>query len=170
MNGVNKVMIMYREGQSIPQISASTGIPRSTLRYHLKKHGVLRDRSTAIKMAGAQGRLGDALRGKTRVFTKEWKDNISKAKTGVGKGLTQKQSGYVAITMGPDKGKLQHRAIMEHHLGRSLETTEQVHHKNSDKSDNRIENLEVLTASRHMSLHAYKRLSGRNRNKRGQFV
>lgn len=38
-------------------------------------------------------------------------------------------------------------------LGRLLEPDEIVHHKNEDPSDNRPENLEVMTQAEHIRLH-----------------
>jgi hypothetical protein len=66
-------------------------------------------------------------------------------------GVYLNQKGYVRIL---GTNRLEHREVMERYLGRPLLPTEQVHHKNGIKHDNRLENLEVLSASTHNKITA----------------
>lgn len=48
---------------------------------------------------------------------------------------------------------LLHRVLMENHLGRVLNSNEIVHHKDHNKKNNSIRNLEILDCSTHSRLH-----------------
>lgn len=48
---------------------------------------------------------------------------------------------------------LEHRVVMENHLCRLLNSDEVVHHKNENKKDNRVTNLQVMSKEEHARLH-----------------
>ena len=81
----------------------------------------------------------------------KWKD---------GKTLTP--DGYIEVHIEPDSffariikhdnRGYEHRLVMAEYLGRLLHPWEHVHHKNGVRGDNRLANLELLTASEHAML------------------
>jgi hypothetical protein len=94
--------------------------------------------STVFKKHGLCGRIGNNWKGGRRLDTQGYvrlrcEDHPRASKHGH----------YVR----------EHILIMEKHIGRYLDyPTEEVHHINGNKQDNRIENLQLLTISEHRSL------------------
>lgn len=74
------------------------------------------------------------------------------------KKITYKKrtDGYIQIT-GNGLNILEHRYVMTQYLGREIHKWEHVHHKNGDRSDNNLDNLELLTIREHGKLHSRER-------------
>ena len=138
---------LYEEAGSVSALARTVGRTTNTVRYHLLRHGI-EVRGRGYKSPKSIRHYGP--------------DNAS------WKGGTYRHSQGYIYEYAPEhpeapKAKgyvLQHRLVMERHLGRTLTKNEVVHHRNEIKDDNRIENLEVTSRSRHMKHH--KSLVGRD--------
>ena len=101
---------------------------------------------------------------KGKTVSEETKIKISEAQKKGGIGHKKKRSdGYISIYF-PDHPKsnndgymMEHDLVMECIIGRHLKDDEVVHHKNHIRSDNRKENLQLLTFKEHASLHMKER-------------
>lgn len=111
--------------------------------------------------------------GESMVFTNGFRSGINRSGSANPRwrgGQTITKDGYVNVwAPGHPYAKdgryvLEHRLVMEEHLGRYLKPDEVIHHRNGVKADNRLENLELKTHSQHMADHGvdggYRRLPG----------
>ena len=112
----------WEKGKTISQISKETKISGTAIYYWIVKNKIKRRKPSAI--------IG-YFTGKNNP---QWKG-----------GRIIDATGYVRIRNPLKKiYEAEHRLIMEKHLGRSLQSYELVHHRNAIKTDNRLENLEII--------------------------
>lgn len=58
------------------------------------------------------------------------------------------------LSDGTKRSVLEHREVMEAHLGRKLESWECVHHRDGNRANNALGNLEVISRGDHAREHA----------------
>lgn len=77
-------------------------------------------------------------------------------------GIKRSPEGYLRYS---ENDKFVHRVTMEQFIKRNLRKDEFINHVNGDKTDNRIQNLVILSNSEHRKIHA----KMQNRNKDGRW-
>ena len=147
---------------TMKMVADALSMNKSTLMYWMQRYGIQRRsiseaRRTAISLGQIKSRKGE----KRSPHSQETKEHMRTAAlkrwSSVRAGVSKKKNGYLVVTCGENKHKPVHVVIMEEHIGRKLLPNECVHHINHDRSDNRIENLRLMTRSEHSKLHSLER-------------
>ena len=134
---VNRIYELFEGGAMISEIVAQVGTNRETVRkYLLKKYTPEQKRAIVRKN----------IRWLKGADSPNWKG---------GRELTK--DGYICLWISRKEKILEHRKIMQDHLGRKLTRSEVVHHINGNNADNRLENLELTTFAKDISRHNRKK-------------
>jgi len=81
-----------------------------------------------------------------------WKGGIHSEPNGYRSIVVSLDSPY--LSMADDRGRIyEHRLVVAQSIGRCLTSTEEVHHLNGDKTDNRLSNLLLLSKAQHNGEH-----------------
>lgn len=155
---------------TIREIAEKYGVSVGWVFNAMKRNGI-KTRARMNEMT--RKRIGDAKRGKKhhgRPLSEETKKKISDAhmglfikKTEFGGHKKLRTDGYIKVycpshqNATKDGYVMEHILVMEKHIGRHLKDGECVHHINHIRSDNRIENLMLMTLSEHTSMHMRER-------------
>lgn len=76
----------------------------------------------------------------------------------VGGRFIDVNSGYVRVNCGDHTYRYEHRVVMERALGRSLTFDETIHHRNGNKTDNTLSNLELISRADHARRYHHRRI------------
>jgi hypothetical protein len=146
------------ERKTLKQVAEIIGCSDKSIERHLKNNGIkLRTRSEAQK--------GHKVSDKVREVARELGKRQVGPNNPMWKGKVNRSNGYIGIRKpdhpfaSKDGYVMQHRLVVEAALGRYLTKDEDVHHINGIKTDNRLENLEVLHKSEHARFHGLQRVN-----------
>lgn len=155
---------MYEQDRlAIRPIAVKLGCGEATVLRYLRLYNIERRAQNQSKGRKLSAEHVEKIRKHAtgRKISEETRQKMSVSHTGKKRGVLKRvfQRGYVMIwAPGHPYAKgsgyvREHRLVMERMLGRFLDPSEVVHHKNGDKSDNRPENLRLMTQVEHGLLH-----------------
>lgn len=165
---IEAMVDLYKSGKLIKEVAAVYGMSTGKTYYILRNAGCpFRPRWSGHHSEETKRKLSCLLKGRT--FSEESRKKMSESKKMHFDGinsygyLKQRDDGYISA-YAPDHPQanqdgrvMLHRIIMERHIGRYLRPDEVVHHINHIRSDNRLENLRLMSVHDHMSMHMKER-------------
>ena len=130
---VNKIYELFEHGSTIAEIVDKLHTNRETVRQYLLKRYTPKQKRQIVLKNFRQTKGQDS---------PNWKG---------GREVTK--AGYIRLWISRDERVLEHRKVMEEHLGRKLTRDEVVHHINGNNADNRLENLQLTSFSEDIRRH-----------------
>ena len=164
--------VYVKEQRSMKECSEVLGVSVGTVYNYIKKYGIeSRPQMTEnVKLKISVTNTGKPSKLKGRKLSDATKAKISQSHTDkfvkpseFGGHRKIRNDGYVQVycpkhPMATKNGYvMEHILIMEKAICRYITRDEVVHHRNHNRSDNRIENLELMTFKAHAALHMKER-------------
>lgn len=164
----------YRRVSSLAKLAVKYGVSKKLVLNYMKRYGIARNKKKSMSIPidelryMAENKMTLKQAGEVFGFTSSYIGQIAR-KNGFTfhdpfhPGFITRDRGYVMkyAYKHPYKNKrncvMEHRLVCESKLGRYLLPDEVVHHINRIPSDNREENLIVMTKAEHVRLHSLER-------------
>ena len=130
---VNQIYELFEAGSMISEIVTKVGTNRESVRKYLLKRYTPKQKRAIVRKN---------VRWPTGQHSPNWKG---------GREITK--DGYVVLWLSRREKILEHRLVMEKHLGRKLKRSEVIHHINGNNADNRIKNLQLTNFAEEIKRH-----------------
>ncbi len=134
---IERIYELFEGGATIAEIVRQVATNRESVRKYLLLRYTPKQKRAIVKRNFKQPKGKDS---------PNWKG---------GRDITK--AGYVRLWISRTERVLEHRMVMEEHLGRKLFRNEVIHHVNGNNADNRLANLRLTTFAddirRHNAAH-----------------
>lgn len=171
MNKVAEAMSLYDSGLSVAQVGKKIDLSTGKTFYLLRDGGcVFRRKGVPVGYKHSPEAIEKiSIKNKGKTMRMESRHKISEARNKHFDGIHEwghrkiHENGYVLVyapdhpAASKDGYVLEHRLVVERSIGRMLTPDEVVHHKDHNKSNNQLENLQLMTTHDHMSMHMRER-------------
>ena len=153
--------------KTLSDIGIENGVTTASVLYWMKKYDIQTRKQNNVIHPHAYTeseihRISKIHKGK--IVSSETRKRISESKRRHGVGFKKKRhDGYISVyyPSHPDSNRdgmvMEHRLVMENHIGRRLLKNEVVHHIDHNRSNNDISNLILMTFEEHAGLHMKER-------------